>query len=273
MKNRIRRYINMLWVTLVVSVAVASGALIMSLLLGEEATAAEPDIYKGASDDRTTAEINVGAFNRVEVTSAIDVVYSQEENPGVVQVIGSKESIDLISLTVEDGLLKIGYTGNGNQGTMVVTMSSPRLCGVNTSGASSFTIDGSFQSQDTLKLVTRSASTVNLGEVEVKALDIDAVSASRVYVLMTDAQSVAVQAQSASDVKLRGLNVNKVTANASSASNIVLSGRCNESIVNATTGGNVNTRGLIRETSPIVTASYPTRKSGRLKPSGKMREP
>lgn len=245
----------------VVICSLALGALVMGALAGGGATAdAANPLPKGPGKDfhkeagsRIEKRVSVGRFNVIEVSSAIDVVLTQAEFPGYVEVAMPEKMAPYLDIKVVGGKLSASYRsydGNINDNT-VIKISVPFLSEIHASAAASVKTSGSFSIDGNLLVSASSAADINFGEITGPSLSIHASNAADVYALVVDVDNVTVSASSAADVKLRGMNVGNVTAKARSAADIVLSGRCNRSEVDASSGADIKTRGLIIEKMPI----------------------
>lgn len=251
----------------VVVLFTALGAFLTGAIAGNHpalaAATRKPDSgHADAKRQTSSVDVPIGNFSGIDVCSAIELMYSQGENPGVAKVNASETAIDKLDLHVENGVLVAKYVGDINGGIekTVIRVSSPVLNSVRTSTASSVTVNGQLNVAGSLQVDAATASSVSFGEVTGTEITINAATASQVFFLITEADDVNVNASTAAEVKLRGLCAGSVNANATTAADVTLSGRCNGSKVDASTGGEIKTRGLILETMPVrgpATASSP----------------
>ncbi|MDE6532288.1 MAG: DUF2807 domain-containing protein [Muribaculaceae bacterium] len=248
-----------------VVVFTAFGAILMWTLSCMEASAeaiSPVNEQKQASSGKimpTSREIAISSFNGINVSNAIEVVFSQGDNPGVAKIKASESGMKNLELTVKDGVLtaRQSSTSDNNTSKVVVTVSSPMLYSIKTSTASSVTVNGMLETDGEITVDASTASSVSFGEVSAKKITVEAKTASNVFFLVTEADALTVNAATAADVRLRGMSVASVNAKAESAAEITLSGRCNKSSVKSLSGGEVKTRGLILEQMPITKAAYP----------------
>lgn len=241
----------------VVAISLASGAITMAALAqgGTTAGAANSAPRTQNSYSRIVEKrFPVSKFTGIEALTAIEVVFTQGEATGYAEVSASEDMMPYVDICVENGVLNARYKGNpdGVTGKTVVKITAPEIENISTASAASVNVSGILSLTSPLKVSTTAASSVSFGEISGSSLQIEAVSASNVYALSVDMDHVEVSAASAADVKLRGMSVGSVDASAVSAASVTLSGRCNKVAVSEATGGEVKTRGLIRESMPIT---------------------
>lgn len=243
----------------VVALFTAFGAFIMSAIADSSATmeaATKKPETKNTSNNRqnTYTDIPIGIFSGIDVSSAIELLFTQGENPGVAKVNASESGMSNLKLYVDNGILVATYRGDVKDGyeKTVIRVSSPVLNSVKAATASSVTINGQLHITGDLHVDTATASSVSFGEVSGSEIIVNANTASQVFFLVSEADKVSVNASTAADVRLRGLCAGSINANASTAAVVTLSGRCNSSKVDANTGGEIKTRGLILETMPVM---------------------
>lgn len=197
--------------------------------------------------------VQIGDFTKVRAGSAVDVIYIQGAATGEAVITAPNAWIDNVEVTTDDKMLTIAcHPGRHDiTGKITVTIVAPELSALDITSAASFTASGPVSFSDGLTIRASSASDVSFGEMLLPSLNISAGSAASVYVLSVETEDVLVDASSASSVKLKGLTTPYIKANASSAADILLSGRCNKSDLTSSSGGEIKSRGLIRETMPI----------------------
>ncbi|MDE6400030.1 MAG: DUF2807 domain-containing protein, partial [Muribaculaceae bacterium] len=118
-----------------VVVFTAFGAILMWTLSCMEASAeaiSPVNEQKQASSGKimpTSREIAISSFNGINVSNAIEVVFSQGDNPGVAKIKASESGMKNLELTVKDGVLtaRQSSTSDNNTSKVVVTVSSPML--------------------------------------------------------------------------------------------------------------------------------------------------
>lgn len=241
----------------VVALFTACGAFIMSAIAGNNSTIVaatkKPDAKNAARHQTSSIDIPIGDFSGIDVCSAIELMFTQGDNPGVAKVNASETAINKLKLYVDDGILVAKYAGDikGVMEKTVIRVSSPVLNSVKTATASSVTVNGQLNVAGNLQVDAATASSISFGEVTGHQITINAATASQVFFLVAEADNIKVNASTAADVKLRGLCAGNINANASTAADVTLSGRCNSSKVNASTRGEIKTRGLILETMPV----------------------
>lgn len=247
---------------LVVILSAGLGALTMGALAGGWATAdaANPTL-KSAADKKeknlnnldVTRKFDTAPFSRIISCQAIEVELTQAPYPGFIEVTAPAYTLRHLKVENERGTLTLHYADFDNpiNGKTIVRISAGNIDELSAVSASKITVKDRFDIAVELRVIATSAGEISFGEVTGRRLTIEATSAAEIFTLVADVDEVNVKATSAADVRLRGINAGSVKAAATTAANVVLSGRCNFSSVDATTGGEVTVRGLILEKQPL----------------------
>ena len=191
-------------------------------------------------------------FSRISATGAINVVFSQGESDGFVEVHGDTKALECIRLAYNGGNLEIGYTKNPGQLSTrtIVYITNPKLEGIKFSGATSITVQGPLKT-DKLDVEVSGASDINISHVTGQILNISASGASVVQILSSDMHTINATASGASDIKLKGVCANTVNSTATAASIVSAIGRCNYKKSKHSAAGMVKDQGLIIENNPV----------------------
>lgn len=224
---------------LVSAMGVAAGVMVMALL-SEGIRAAG-----SYGDGMTEKTVAISPFHGVESSTAVEIVYTQSPRTEAV-VLAPSGKIEGVNVKVDDGILKVWYSGANHMGRVMVKVSSPELDMVSLSSAAAFTANGETVFSSNLDIRAVAAASVSFGQLTARSVNVSVQSAATVYILTLQADAVAVEATSASTAKIKGMNVGNVTANAMSAGEIVLSGRCASYSGSSESGGEVKVRGLIK---------------------------
>ncbi len=210
------------------------------------------DDYRDNYGNKEEKNVRIGKFKGVNVSSAIEVVFTQGPFTGEAVVFGTPELMNALNLNTDGDVLTVSYAecNISSAGNLVVKISAPVLNSLYVSTAASFIVRGALKIKEPLNVTATSASSVNFGWVTGGELNIAASGAASVYALTLDLERVEVSATSASDVRLKGISAASVKASAKSASEVVLSGRCHHAEVKEGSEGSVKTRGLIIEDMP-----------------------
>lgn len=255
-----------LLLTLTAIGSMAMGAFLMSTLIARPLQAAnqwKQDISLTQNSGKIMEKrVQIDNFTKVKAGYAIEVVYTQGQATGEAIVNGPKAWLDNIDITTNNEQLTIGCHSGADEisGKITVTIVAPEINKLDIASAASFTATGPVAFSQPLTIDASSAADISFGEMLLPSLNISTQSAASVYVLSVDSDDITINASSASTVKLKGMSSPFVKANASSAADIIISGRCNKSEITNSSGGEVRTRGLIRESMPIT----PRRKSLKL---------
>jgi len=177
----------------------------------------------------------VGAFNGIEVSSGVEVEFSQNPNQSVtVQTEADKQQY--VVTEVENGVLKIFVRNKGvrnlNFSNLKVVVSNPKLSRLVTKSGSSFKAVTPV-SESTLALSSNSGSLVS-GTFKI-------------------ATNTALEVESGSNVKIN-LDTKSIAIDASSGSSLKLSGTASTSVISASSGSSVSAGDFVTK-SAVVDAS------------------
>lgn len=246
-----------LLLTLTAICSMAFGAFVMSTLIARPLHAADKQIQKInlSNEDSKTVEkkIKIGDFSQIKAGNAVEVIYTQGKATGEAIVSAPQDWLQALYINSSDDVLTIKCNSMDGQnfGKATVMVTSPELNYLEVATAASFTATTSVTCTHPLTIDSSSAADISFGELILPSLTVNAESASSVSILSVDSGKIDVNATSASIVKIKEISAPKVTAKAQSAAEISLSGRCNDADISTNSGGEVKSRGLIRETMPI----------------------
>lgn len=257
MKPQRQHYTHLLF-SLTAIGSMAIGAFLMSTLTAGSLRAStqlrDDNGFSRASVATGEKRVRIGDFSKVRAGSAVDVIYVQGEATGEAVITAPNAWLDNVTVTSDDNTLTIGCLSGVHDfsGKITVTVVSPELNELSVATAASFTASGPVTFSEGLSIHASSAADVSFGEMTLPSLNISATSAASVYVLSVETEDILVDASTASSVKLKGLTSSYIKASAHSAADIILSGRCNKSELIKRSGGEIKSRGLIRENMPIT---------------------
>lgn len=253
-------------------------------------------IYAGQTDKAgdpsglVSRQVKVRPFTRLEASSGIRIEYTctGSAQPKVT-VRAPQEVIDLVSVDVTDGTLSIGFVSSARNiniyGT-TVRVSGPALEDIDLSSAaqlflqnnmhgdgdlsvdlssasllswtgwmsysgkidldvsSAATIQGNDLSCNALNLEASSASSVYLKQdVEVSGpgkTEIDCSSASKVKFASLKCQSIGIETTSTSSCEIAGIDCQRLRAEASSLGKVALSGKCYRAFLSTSTSAKID---------------------------------
>jgi hypothetical protein len=159
----------------------------------------------------------LGAFDRVDVASALEVEITQGSEPEV-RLAGAPEDLDQLVMETRGSTLHL-YRRQGRRGHRAhrinITITMPTLRGVEVSGASDLSFKG-FEGSKEFEVGASGASTV-VGEMRGVKVDVDISGASDVHISGT-ASKCSLDASAASDADLRELQCSEWTVELSGAS-------------------------------------------------------
>lgn len=168
---------------------------------------------------------NVGSFNKIDISSAFEVIITQGNSEGVVVSSNVEGDNQNIQTSVENGKLKIGYRNPGkkwyrNQ-NLKAYISVKNLEYLGGSGASKITIDGTLASPNLS--IDLSGATDLKGALAVNnQLKLELSGASDVT-LTGAVGAIFIHASGASDVKAFELTAGECNIDASGACNVKIS--------------------------------------------------
>ena len=172
--------------------------------------------------DKNAQVRNVGSFNAIKVSGAIELSLTQSDAEAVAVSADEVKYRDNIKTEVLNGVLTISYNSEGlhwNMGskTLKAYVSFKQIKSLDISGASSCKITGTLNIPD-LKLKLSGASSIT-GSITINNLDLQGSGASNAKLSGT-ATKLAINVSGASDIKSYDLTANDCTVTASGASDI-----------------------------------------------------
>lgn len=173
-----------------------------------------------------TYDVQAKDVNSINVSSAIEVQYTQSETVSV-KVDCPENIAEMLEVTVKNGLLVAGFKPNttidGNC-RVTVTVTSPGLTSIDASSSSQFGMTGALVQNGPLSVEASSSARVNLCNLSVSRLDVDNSSSSSVEVSGVKADSLDIECSSSASAGVSDIRCQNVEADASSTATITLSG-------------------------------------------------
>lgn len=168
---------------------------------------------------------NVGSFNKIDISSAFEVIITQGNSEGVVVSSNIEGDNQNIQTSVENGKLRVGYRNQGkkwyrNQ-NLKAYISVKNLEYLGGSGASKITIDGTLASPN-LEIDLSGATDLKGGLAVNNQLKLELSGASDVT-LTGAAGAISIRASGASDVKAFELTAGECNIDASGACTVRIS--------------------------------------------------
>lgn len=163
-----------------------------------------------------------GSFNKIKVSSGIDLYLSQSSSPGIAVSASDEKYKERIKTVIENNVLKIYFEDdkawkNNSNRKLKAYVSFKELEELAASGASDILVTGSIEA-NTFKLSMSGASDFT-GDIKASVLTIDLSGASDINIT-GKAKTVNIESSGASDVKGYGLLADVCNAKASGASDI-----------------------------------------------------
>jgi hypothetical protein len=195
-------------------------------------------------NDKNAEVRNVGSFNEIKVSGAIDLYLSQSGTEAVAVSSNDEKVRDKIKTEVKDGVLNIYFKSEGlgfNWGNKKMTayVSFKNINSLEISGASTCKITGSINTDD-LKLTLSGASNIK-GKLNIRKLVLNASGASDAK-LSGMATNADINCSGASNLKAYDLITDECIAHASGASDIHITTK-NQLSINATGASSIHYKG------------------------------
>lgn len=178
--------------------------------------------YRQVAGNGVTAEksFGVGSFSRLDLFVPADVEYTISDECALT-VRMDENLIDSLTVSVEDGTLKIGSTFPlKNFKKLEIRLSSPSLERLYCRGAVDFDAEGTLRGEE-FSLQADGAADVNIRNLDVKKADFLVNGAADLNVCLADAESVSVIINGAGDIDLSG-KTQKVFVTANGAGDVDL---------------------------------------------------
>lgn len=193
---------------------------------------------KGSGNISTQTRKIEGDFNKIEVSNAIVVTYTQSDTKSI-KVTTDEELLDKIVTEINNGVLEIYLKNSINATKMEVTVSNPSLNAIETSSAADFKATNEINTES-LSLESSSASKIKLTTNAAEFIT-ESSSASSQNILLNGNKNtkVTVETSSASTVNIEGV-AGTGNYDSSSASSIKAGGlQLQKAITNSTSGSNI----------------------------------
>jgi hypothetical protein len=189
------------------------------VLLGMIAGFGIPGQSQSVINDPNVQVRNLGSFNAISVSSAIDVYFTQSASTAVAVSASQAGYVDNITTEVRNNTLYIGYRGKSGIGPKYLRayLSAPEIIKMEASGACNIKLEGRYAG-NTLE-ISLSGSTDFKGEVAVSNLRLSA-SGSSDFNVTGKAENLRVDLSGSSDLKGFGLTADFADLRASGASDI-----------------------------------------------------
>jgi hypothetical protein len=190
----------------------------------------------------------VGTFRKIQVSSGIDLYFTQEKPQSVRVEIENVDENDVITEVKNETLVvkmkdRYNWGINMKRQTIKVYVSAPVLEGISTSGGSDFYADN-LKSTD-FSIATSGGSDLRLGNLSVDGrVDIATSGGSDCNIKNLKANACKIAASGGSDTKIRMEVTGELSIGASGASDVKLSGTAGKVSISASGASDVNVRQL-----------------------------
>lgn len=187
-------------------------------------------------------------FDKIETSTAINVVYTQSNEPQKVVLDVPENMVEFVSLKVNNGKLDVSFKGmhsiNGNHKTTVY-VSGPAINKFETSSAGSIYLKNGVKYDGEVAIESSSAGNVYVeGMVKAKTLYIESSSAGNIKIDGAEVDLLGADCSSAGNIKVKNIKANTVSAEASSAGDITLEGNCRVLNKEKSSAGDIDTKNL-----------------------------
>ena len=221
------------------------------LALGSCSTVSSNNVEPSEKHVKKDYTGQLAAFDKIETATAINVVYTQNDEPQRVVLDVPENMAKYVSLKVEDGELEVSFknlhTVKGNHHTTVY-VSGPAIRNFETSSAGNIYLKNGLSYNGEVKIEASSAGNVRVeAPVRAKKLDVESSSAGNIKVNGAEVDILEVESSSAGNIKVTGINAVSVDAEASSAGNVTLEGTCRTFSKEKSSAGNIYAKNLKRQ--------------------------
>lgn len=223
-----------------------------------------------AGRNYVTRQVEVGSFNGISTSNAVDVVYTQSTGSPRVEVYAPDNEIDRITVDISGGILCVGIKGDNNNKIWGATkrevrVSAPAVNSLKASSSGDIILKNGLTSKGNITINVSSSGDVIGDNISCTGnLDLSASSSGDIKVANMKCRNLTASASSSGDVKIGTLSCDNLTAHAGSSGDVVvrlltaqnviadanssgdvkLAGTCVNADLSASSSGDINASGL-----------------------------
>lgn len=194
----------------------------------------------GAAGKLEHRTINVGSFNRINVSSIINVTFIQGKATGEVQVSAPSSKMKYVKVEVNNKELSLSYSSHdnsrNNDGPINVTVQAPSIVEVTTTGASSFKVKGELNMKEKICIESSGASNINIPVLRTTRISLSASGASAVKMQRMESSTLKIYGSGASNIKITDALSPKIYLESSGTAYLGISNYSGEKLLVSTSG-------------------------------------
>ncbi|WP_321333822.1 head GIN domain-containing protein [uncultured Bacteroides sp.] len=182
------------------------------------------------SQNYTTKNIQVGAFNSLKLLGSPDIIYKQTKGKPTIQIYGSDNIIELVETKVENNTLLVKFKNNTNiinRGKLEVRVSGPSLNQISIQGSGDIFLTNGIKNNESVQLSIQ-------GSGDIKG---EGILCNR----------VSISISGSGDIELDNVKSDYAAMNISGSGDATLSGTCKEADFSISGSGDINAIKLIAE--------------------------
>jgi Protein of unknown function (DUF2807). len=172
------------------------------------------------SSNYITRDFKVAHFDRLNLATVADVYYTQSaDDSWTLKVYGPDNIVELVGVDVKDNTLILNMKKkNVKKSNLKITISTPNLKEVKTSGVGNFNIQEKFEAAD-LAIANEGVGNIKISDIRCTNLDIDSDGVGNISV-KGEAEAVSLSANGVGNINADELMSQHATARSNGVGNI-----------------------------------------------------
>lgn len=204
--------------------------------------------------------IPVGVFKKIQSRFNYKIIFTQGQSTGKVELTINEDAEDCAEIYTSGDILYLGLKNKHNRVrtmTAIVRVQAPCLEEIKCELSSSFKSEGLLLQQRPLYIEVSTSGSVYMDKIKAPDLTLHATTSGAIKCMKTDCGVIVANASTSSSIKLYGVYTESITASATTSSIITLEGKAGVANCesNSTTGGRINSSGLILDMSLLKESS------------------
>lgn len=210
----------------------------------------------------TTHNITVPDFQKIDVSSGIQVIYSQGELSQA-RVKAPRYMLDYLEIGVKKGTLDVGISSSywrkfhSFNGDITVTVSSPSINDLEASSGASIKVNGALNAAGAAEIETSSGASISIpgGFKSNGKVELDTGSGSSISITGLNAPRIDADLSSGSSMQLTNVSSTQAVFDLSSGASCTVTGRTANLNVEASSGSSFHGSKFLARTADIEAAS------------------
>ena len=206
-------------------------------------------LHAGTNETKkwVTRQLTIEApFNGIDVSSGIDVVYTQTSGNVHMELTALEDVIERISIEVHDKTLyvkckpKMGITLFSAKHKARLQIAAPAITAYKARSSASIVVKYGLKTDQNVYLEVSSAGLIQSQSIQCANLFLESSSSSDISLEKVQCQSLNAKASSSGSITVEKVNSSTVIAEASSASNVTLLGTCQEATLRSSSASDID---------------------------------